>query len=70
MPLITRSFDDDKPSGFFCMKLVEFLTATDEIEWFQGFKVAAEGNCFFANRCAIYERTFKKYGHQQSLNFQ
>lgn len=63
---------DDKSSsdGFFCMKLVEFLTiegVKDWDTWHKRHLLAENGNCTYTSKCPIYARTVKKHPHQLSL---
>ena len=56
--------------GFNCMKLIEFLTE-DEVkgwdDWHGAHLLAAQGECVYANRCPIYERTAKNRPVQLNL---
>lgn len=61
-------------SGFFCMKLVDFLNEEAEMGtdayaelWEQRFDQARAGGCAYRERCPIYEKTIKKHPVQLSL---
>lgn len=68
---------DDR--GFFCMKLVGYITEemdrTGETSfdfWHKRFVEAQEGVCAYRDICQIYTRTVAKHGHkpvQLSLEF-
>lgn len=62
--------DGGKESGFFCMKLVSFLTQEKETNqldteqfselWATRFNEAKAGSCNYRSQCPVYERTAKK----------
>lgn len=66
--------------GFFCMKLVGYITEemdrTGETSfdfWHKRFVEAQEGRCAYKDKCPIYARTKEKYGRkpvQLSINFE
>lgn len=54
----------EKDSGFFCMKLVDYLneeaemgTAAYEVLWHDRFRQAKAGECAYREKCPIYARS-------------
>lgn len=57
-----------KERGFFCIKLVEFLTdgaVTKWEQWHGAFLQASAGECPYSQECPIYDRTVRKRGAVQ-----
>lgn len=60
-----------KESGFFCMKLVSFLSQEREANqldpelfselWATRFNEAKAGSCSYRSQCPVYERTLQKH---------
>lgn len=58
-----------KESGFFCMKLVSFLTQEKEANlldteqfselWATRFNEAKAGSCSYRDKCPVYEKTLQ-----------
>lgn len=62
-----------KESGFFCMKLVEYIgteaePGTEEYAdmWKLRFSQAKKGECHYKDQCPIYTRTIAKQQQEQS----
>jgi hypothetical protein len=61
--------DGGKESGFFCMKLVSFLTQEKEANqldteqfselWATRFNEAKAGSCSYRDKCPVYEKTLQ-----------
>jgi hypothetical protein len=67
--LVTLHDDKEDRSGFFCLKLVEFLNEEAEMGteryaglWEQRFDQAKAGACANRESCPIYGRTAKRIG--------
>ncbi len=65
--LVSLHDEKEDRSGFFCMKLVEFLNEEAEMGteryadlWEQRFDQAKAGTCAYRERCPIYARTPKR----------
>lgn len=65
--LITLHDEKQEERGFFCMKLVLFISEDNNANWDDRFTAAKNGNCAYKDKCPIYERTVKKRGFQLNL---
>lgn len=65
--LVSLHDEKEERSGFYCMKLVEFLNEEAEMGteryaalWEQRFDQAKAGDCAYREHCPIYARTPKR----------